>query len=1628
MGDRIESIKDFYTSSTVASNNIISENPKKLQPELLGQWATERMLQAAKTLNLTKFIIPYEKGGIDIPTQESIECYLNEGYRVNGDNSNQQMEAISRKMKHTSCLWVKVEISDKIYNDIKENAEEDHENEEERVKYEKRIDKKLKEAYMEYEELYEKWSTANDELVKTTNAYELKVDMHRNKMISVYEKNNDAISRVKVAMDSLKKFVAELILKVPTIEEVVRDMGAEDKDPYLHGDLRLVYSRLNERYKQCDHMGITTTIISGMQEVQGNSTLEEYMRKVEEIHQTIKSLDVSTVSVSDLCAMIAIGGMNPTHREEFLKLETILALTCDIVDDGYDSTDDITLKSSKRVVPLFQKVKKFVTRQSQILRTQSKFNISVNKVGNNNNDSTKYALQKLKEAQNTYPIISTNNKGKCYSFLKTGVCDKGSNCPYSHVVSDNVPGETICRTWASTGTCSYGKRCTWVHSHKEENIIQQKKVDDIKSKSVHSTVLFQLSPDEDSDESINVILVKDSVQLNSLNVVEINDHAFSYDDRVIGWDTMASIHVAKNRTIIPNSKECTLNQVAKGVGGTRDITHTGRSPYFDNLEMSYIKDGCTPNIMSVGKILKKDSSGKDGIAIFTSKGAVRFRATKEITQVITDLVDGLSRNGLIEGSAVMKNNIYSEDCNITENKDLKHCSEADSVFATVINMYANRIKLSDVNTLISFMVQSGLSKRAIEDGINNNIIKGIPQILTIPHIQQYFSLIGKDIHQQTAEITKATLRQPIDYEKDVNNSPGTVLVIDGIDPSFSRMKIAITDKGKTTYASKVVPSLGGYKDAVIGYDQATGFSHIEGRTNKKNPHLIVQDLVVRWNARWNCLKVVKADSEFITKESMDVAVRNNFQFKQSPPGDHRMNTGSVEGVIRWIQDGGQSNMNRLKVLVKNNIISAEASRSLWYHALRQSTITYNMRASLSVPNRTRFQEGTGIEVNLSNIVLMPFGTHIVGKKLHNNHDGRGDDCIYIGPSMTVQGGIVIYNVETYRVSIKYAFQRVIDSKQIEYSDCDINQFKSNKEGRRLVSTPMHGYNTRSKTLMVNQIEMENKKPEVPSSRECRESVRWIASAEREAQKIMAEDTLIPLQIDERGIAIIPKGATILRLIHKREYKWKADPETNEMCWLECSRFVADGSMDPRTDLFYAECPDRTILFLMTHNGAVLKEYVTVSDITRAYLNALSVDRNIVIIAHKDMIGLPRISLLNKGLYGTKGGALSWQIWIDDKMVRELHYEKKDVARGIYTKQLDTGEYVRIYRHSDDLRISSTNIEGKNTEEDKIRNSIRLTPFTEMGKFLGCTFESVTLPQEKSEQCGQIILVRQEKFIEEMEERFRHLHERYNNSNKVRKMAIPVNAMKSDDELSDKSSMLIDEKEKASYQSLIGSINWIVCSTRPDSKFGYFLISKRLQHPREWDMYIAVYLMDYLIATKHTPLVLGGSTMDPEVYSDASFASMPERRSVIGHFACGGKGSGAVYASVSSPRCCVTSIFEAELIATSTAIDTAIYITRASEDLAYEINPCRKVKVDNEADINWIRGNVSNKRSKHVDIKLYHARHMQERGEVEVEYVKSEDNIADILTKPLPAPQFRKLAGKILGHDLLRDLNIGGTLN
>ena len=67
-----------------------------------------------------------------------------------------------------------------------------------------------------------------------------------------------------------------------------------------------------------------------------------------------------------------------------------------------------------------------------------------------------------------------------------------------------------------------------------------------------------------------------------------------------------------------------------------------------------------------------------------------------------------------------------------------------------------------------------------------------------------------------------------------------------------------------------------------------------------------------------------------------------------------------------------------------------------------------------------------------------------------------------------------------------------------------------------------------------------------------------------------------------------------------------------------------------------------------------------------------------------------------------------------------------------------------------------------------------------------------------------------------------------------------------------------------------------------------------------------------------------------------------------------------------------------------------------------------IRCDNQGCINISENPVFHDKSKHIEMKYHFIRDMVQKGMVKLQYVSTEENIADVMTKPLSMMNFRHL--------------------
>lgn len=86
-------------------------------------------------------------------------------------------------------------------------------------------------------------------------------------------------------------------------------------------------------------------------------------------------------------------------------------------------------------------------------------------------------------------------------------------------------------------------------------------------------------------------------------------------------------------------------------------------------------------------------------------------------------------------------------------------------------------------------------------------------------------------------------------------------------------------------------------------------------------------------------------------------------------------------------------------------------------------------------------------------------------------------------------------------------------------------------------------------------------------------------------------------------------------------------------------------------------------------------------------------------------------------------------------------------------------------------------------------------------------------------------------------------------------------------------------------------------------------------------------------------------------------------------------------------------------------------------LQSKINPTI-LHEDNATCITQIKaGYIKGDRTKHISPKFFYTHDLQKNGDIDVQQIRSSDNLADLFTKALPTATFKKLVNGIWMHQL-----------
>ena len=97
--------------------------------------------------------------------------------------------------------------------------------------------------------------------------------------------------------------------------------------------------------------------------------------------------------------------------------------------------------------------------------------------------------------------------------------------------------------------------------------------------------------------------------------------------------------------------------------------------------------------------------------------------------------------------------------------------------------------------------------------------------------------------------------------------------------------------------------------------------------------------------------------------------------------------------------------------------------------------------------------------------------------------------------------------------------------------------------------------------------------------------------------------------------------------------------------------------------------------------------------------------------------------------------------------------------------------------------------------------------------------------------------------------------------------------------------------------------------------------------------------------------------------------------------------------------------EAEYVATTLCVFHAVWLRNLLKELSMTQEEPTKICVDNKSAIALAKNPVFHNQSKHIDTRYHWIRECITRKDVQIKYVKSQDQISDIFPKPLNQENF-----------------------
>ncbi|KAD3641836.1 hypothetical protein E3N88_31060 [Mikania micrantha] len=372
----------------------------------------------------------------------------------------------------------------------------------------------------------------------------------------------------------------------------------------------------------------------------------------------------------------------------------------------------------------------------------------------------------------------------------------------------------------------------------------------------------------------------------------------------------------------------------------------------------------------------------------------------------------------------------------------------------------------------------------------------------------------------------------------------------------------------------------------------------------------------------------------------------------------------------------------------------------------------------------------------------------------------------------------------------------------------------------------------------------------------------------------------------------------------------------------------------------------------------------------------------------------KVYRLKKALYGLKQAPRAWFHKIEGYFIREGSSKSK-YDHSLFIKKVK-GKMVIVSLYVDDLIYTGNDQSLCEAFKHSMQNEFDMTDLGIMKYFLGV---------EALQESDGIIMF-QAQYAKSILKKSRMWE-----ANGVKNPIVPGCKLVKSAAGKDVNGTL--------YMSLIGSLMYLTVS-RPDLMYVVSLLSRFMADPKKEHLEAAKRVLRYIKQTLNYGLKYNtGGNGSLLIYTDSNYARDLEDRKSTSGYVC--LLSGAAISWSSKKQSIVTlSTTEAEYVAATSCVCHCVWLKGLLEELGEKFEMAVDIWCDNSSTIKLSKNPVMHSRTKHIDVRFHYLRDLVNQEVVNLEFCKSEEQVADIMTKPLKMEMFESMRWK-LGVDEVKQV-------